>query len=1382
MNLIPLGSNLRRSLLAVSISCIVVAPIVTLAVLADKQSSRVADRLKVIEQTADRLSVPPADDLKALFESQSRAATGRNALGMRPKPVSDAVHTQGALALSLVVNRNDDIAPRGTGVTCLGVANDCTLREAIIKANANPGSTITFAAGTNGTAITLSLANAGGANEDASLTGDLDVTANVTINGNGAANTIIQAGTTNLNGIDKVFALNPICTSQVNVAIDSVTIRNGRNTQPFGASDSSHTGGGLDFCAPAGSASLTITNSNITDNTDVNAYGGGLDIDTPPGWNGTVTLTNDLFQNNKTTSTVNLSVGGAISSRGSAQTINITNCQFINNSTAAQVGDGAGISIRQINGGSVNIHNSLFSGNLAGGNGGAIAVSNIDDANSATPIQTVTIDQGTVIKNNVSGNVSGGSSGGGGLYINGNVDGLTTVSKVTFIGNSEGASAGTKLGGGGILVDRGSLTMSFSRIAGNLNNAGSLGGSGLFKSGADAGTVTATNNWWGCSGGPSATPCDTAVHGAGASGTLNFTPFLRIKNTPGSGSVIVNQSTGLTARIQDSTGADTAVANLNEFFGVNANAGLPLPITWSAAPVGSGQFPASDASLASNGTFVQGTATYQGLAAGSNTATAKVDNDTTSGNTNTAAITVTKGNTTASITGQALATTLTGQSFTVNFNAVPSNTTNSPTAMTGNVTVSDGVNNCSGAIDGSGNGSCSLALNTVGSRSLTATYVGDGNFNASAASPSLSHTVTNIATWTGATTTDWNTGSNWGTGAVPGSIHDANIPVGAVTNEPTIGAFVVTVVNLTVGSGHTLTVNSGASVTALGTATINGACAGSGGSFGFVNLTIGNAAGVTLGGNASVSGVLALTTGDLNMGASILTQPFPGNSTGTFDVIGKVRISNALAGACGIPPCANTMRFGNPNNQITLTAGATFGDVTVELAKSAPAGFASAVHRNYTITSTPSSPPPFTVTLRLHYLVSELSANVPETSLNLRRFNGAGWAPYAPTTPVDTVNHAVENNAVHNFSQWTFSTFSPTAASSVVSGRITDTNGRPVEGAVVRLSGGQSRKLITDANGGYQFDEVDPGGFYTVTPSRANFNFNPFNRSFSQEGNRTEAAFTGTSMGDNTNPLDTPEYFVRQEYVDILGREPDEGGFNFWSDKINQCLQASAAADLPEPGAVATGSTTVNDCLSTQRIDVAAAFFIAQEFQSSGSFLYDVYAGALGRKPAYTEYAADRQQLVGGDTLEAEKVVFAQSFVQRQEFMTKYQNTMTAETFVDALVASAQSSGVDLSGERTYLISAYNAGADLTQARAAVVRSMADDAAFKQAQYNQAFVLTEYFSYLRRDPEAGGYTFWLGVLNSGGNYRGMVCSFITATEYQHRFSQVVSYSNSECAQ
>src|SRR6185295_15689234 len=205
---------------------------------------------------------------------------------------------------------------------------------------------------------------------------------------------------------------------------------------------------------------------------------------------------------------------------------------------------------------------------------------------------------------------------------------------------------------------------------------------------------------------------------------------------------------------------------------------------------------------------------------------------------------------------------------------------------------------------------------------------------------------------------------------------------------------------------------------------------------------------------------------------------------------------------------------------------------------------------------------------------------------------------------------------------------------------------------------------ITDSKGRYSFANVDINGFYTVTPSRVNYHFNPFNRAFTQLGNQTEAAFGASFTGDNANPLDTPEYFVRQQYVDLLGREPDEGGFNYWSDEILKC-----GADA--------------GCVNTRRSDIAAAFFIEQEFQQTGAYIYDLYQSSLGRRPLFDEYAADRKQVVGGPNLDTEKTAFANSFVQRAEFMQKYQSHTTADSFVNALLQTVwQISNVDLGAQR----------------------------------------------------------------------------------------------------
>jgi hypothetical protein len=341
----------------------------------------------------------------------------------------------------------------------------------------------------------------------------------------------------------------------------------------------------------------------------------------------------------------------------------------------------------------------------------------------------------------------------------------------------------------------------------------------------------------------------------------------------------------------------------------------------------------------------------------------------------------------------------------------------------------------------------------------------------------------------------------------------------------------------------------------------------------------------------------------------------------------------------------------------------------------------------------------------------------------------------------------------------------PTSTSGVISGRILANDGTALSGAVVRLDGAQSRKTITDVNGNYRFDNVETSGFYTVTPSRVNFAFMPEQRSFSQLGNNTEAIFAALTLSETANPLDTPEYFVRQQYVDLLGREPDESGFNYWSDRILECTSDVA-------------------CVNARRRDVAAAFFIAKEFQQTGSFIYGIYVGSLGRSPLYTEFSSDRQQVIGGANLDAEKQAFAESFVQRAEFVAMYQAQTSKESFVDALLDSVQSSGINLNDQRESLISKYSAGASLQESRALVVRGLTESSAFKQAEYNAAFVRTEYFGYLKRDPEPDGNNFWLDVLNNRepGNFRAMVCSFITSMEYQRRFSAIVSHNNGECGQ
>jgi Domain of unknown function (DUF4214) len=116
---------------------------------------------------------------------------------------------------------------------------------------------------------------------------------------------------------------------------------------------------------------------------------------------------------------------------------------------------------------------------------------------------------------------------------------------------------------------------------------------------------------------------------------------------------------------------------------------------------------------------------------------------------------------------------------------------------------------------------------------------------------------------------------------------------------------------------------------------------------------------------------------------------------------------------------------------------------------------------------------------------------------------------------------------------------------------------------------------------------------------------------------------------------------------------------------------------------------------------------------------------------------------------------------------------MTAAQYVDSLNALA---GEALSqSERNALVNGLISG---QETRATVLRKIADDTDFRNAEFNRAFVLMQYFGYLQRNPDDApdfdfrGYDFWLNKLNQfGGNFRAaeMVKAFISSIEYQERF-------------
>ena len=142
--------------------------------------------------------------------------------------------------------------------------------------------------------------------------------------------------------------------------------------------------------------------------------------------------------------------------------------------------------------------------------------------------------------------------------------------------------------------------------------------------------------------------------------------------------------------------------------------------------------------------------------------------------------------------------------------------------------------------------------------------------------------------------------------------------------------------------------------------------------------------------------------------------------------------------------------------------------------------------------------------------------------------------------------------------------------------------------------------------------------------------------------------------------------------------------------------------------------------------------------------------------------------------LEANKQAYATQIVNSSAFITSFPLALTAAQYVDALFISA--GVVPTASERNAAIAAFGAGG--TTGRVAALRNASDSNSVRQAEFSAAFVLTQYYGYLRRNPtdppdaDDTGYQTWLTKLNSfGGNFiqAEMVKAFLTSTEYRQRF-------------
>ncbi len=433
-----------------------------------------------------------------------------------------------------------------------------------------------------------------------------------------------------------------------------------------------------------------------------------------------------------------------------------------------------------------------------------------------------------------------------------------------------------------------------------------------------------------------------------------------------------------------------------------------------------------------------------------------------------------------------------------------------------------------------------------------------------------------------------------------------------------------------------------------------------------------------------------------------------------------------------------------------------------------------------------------------------------------------------------------------------------------IDGRITEPSGARISNVVVAFSGTRSGTIMTDLNGSYIL-HLPAGGSYTLTPSKANYTFEPVSRPFNNLSAHQSANFTGTpmsvrfasaahsvlegaghipvvvtrtgntsgeatvnyatsdtsglnacssvtglassrcdyatsigtlrfaagessktiyipviddnitdgnetftitlsnpsgaSLGSTTsatititdnantagNPIDTADFFIREHYIDFLGREPEPAGLSGWLNVYNNC-----------------GITVQQPC---DRIEISSAFFRSEEFQNRAYLIYRFYS-AVGRIPLYENFMPDFAKVSGflsAQQLEENKVAFVNEFMARPDFQTKYGALTDPTAYVDALL---QTVGLLSHPSKSAWIAALTNG---SMTRGQVLRALVESTEVYQKYYNEAFVIMQYFGYLRRSADIS-YLNWIQTMNSnGGDYRQMIDGFLNSAEYRLRF-------------
>ncbi|MDT4897393.1 MAG: hypothetical protein QOH25_2470 [Acidobacteriota bacterium] len=252
------------------------------------------------------------------------------------------------------------------------------------------------------------------------------------------------------------------------------------------------------------------------------------------------------------------------------------------------------------------------------------------------------------------------------------------------------------------------------------------------------------------------------------------------------------------------------------------------------------------------------------------------------------------------------------------------------------------------------------------------------------------------------------------------------------------------------------------------------------------------------------------------------------------------------------------------------------------------------------------------------------------------------------------------------------------------------------------------------------------------------------------------------------NAIDDPAPFICQQYHDLLNRQGEPAGIQFYLNILGGC----------QPGDT--------ECTKYTRGAVTANFFRSPEFTQKSLFVMYLYLTSLGQRPAtdaeladpaknsferphYIEFMTDLQSISDPNDdkaiVSAKKDALTIAWLQRAEIQQIYSGLSNA-AFVQKLEDTA---GVTLANHNQ-LVTDLNSG---VKTRAQVLRLIVESPEVNTKLKKPAFVTMGYFGLLRRDPDLPGYVFHNNrfqlAVEMDMLQNIIVRGFIESPEYRSRF-------------